>query len=287
MMQPTNDASQGHLRVAVADGLVTVKARDARLATLLGEIARQSELVVVSHVPLAARVTLEFERLPLREALALILRDQSFVLQDVQPFPRGENTSAANLRKLWVFSKGPEGESTSPRVTSAERLEDLDPSDTENLIGALSLALTDDNANVRADAVSTLADVGSDQAATTLAMAALNDGDSSVRQEAVYALGAIGGEIGIQALQQALIDPDDEVRKEAIRAFANIGGDRSAVELAVVLNDGDASLRAEAVDALGEIGGETAMRLLRQVLADEQSSIREGAAELLAEVDHD
>lgn len=287
VMQPATDALRGHVWVAIADELLTVNARDASVATLLGEIARQSELVVVSHVPLAARITVEFERLPLREALELILLDQSFTLQDVQPSSRPGNTSAGHQRKLWVFSRGPEGESASSRVTSAERLEDLDSLDAENLVGTLSLALTDDDANVRSDAVSTLPHVGSVQAATALAIAALNDGDSSVRLEAVYALGVIGGDIGIHALQQALIDPNVEVRAEAVRAFSNIGGDRSAMALAVVLNDGDPSLRAEAVDALGEIGGETAMRLLRQVLADEQSSIREDAAELLAEVDHD
>lgn len=287
VMQPATDASQSQFLVAITDELVTVKAGNASVRSLLDEIARQSNLVVVSHIPLTARVTLQFERLPLREALDLILRDQSFALQDVQPSSRPGNSSAGQLRKLWVFSKGPVGASISPHFTSAERLEDLDSLDAENLIEALGLALTDHDANVRTDAASTLADVGSDQAAAALAIAALNDGDTSVRQEAVYALGVIGGEIGIRTLQQALIDPDNEVREAAIQAFANIGGDRSAMALAVVLNDSDASLRAEAVDALGEIGGETATHLLRQALADERSSIREDAAELLAEGGND
>jgi len=287
VVRPAADASQDDLWVLITDDLLTVRARDASVGMLLDEVARQSGLVVVSHAALAARITVKFERLPLREALEVILRDQSFTLQDVESLSREGNTSAARLRKLWVFSEGPKREPPSSRVASAGRLEDLDSFDAENLAGALSLALTDGDANVRADAVSTLAEIRDDQAAAALAMAALNDGDSSVRQEAVYTLGAIGGETGIRGLQQALIDSNPEIREAAIRAFADIGGDRSAMALAVVLNDGDASLRAEAVDALGEIRGETANQLLHQALADEQSYIRDDAAELLAEVNAD
>ncbi len=283
-MRPAIRASPDNLRVATSDGLVTVQARDVSVWALLEEVARQSRLIVVSHDPLDERVTLDFQRLPLPEALDRILRDQSFALEELQRLTGAGDRRDARPRRLWVFSKGPAGDHASADTTAADDVEDLDALDADGLTGPLSLALADDDTNVRLDAVSALAAVGSDQAAATLAAVALSDGDSSVREEAVYALGEIGGEIGIQVLAQALIDPDDDVREAAVEAFANIGGDESALALAVALNDGDDSVRAGAVDALGEIGGETAIRLLRQASLDEESSIGESAAELLAEL---
>ncbi len=277
--QATTHASPGYLHVEITDEIVTVKARDVTVKDLIEEIARQSGLVVVLHDPLDERVTMELHRLPLPEAMGRILRDQSFALQYVQPLSSTGNSSDAHPSRLWVFSKGPADD-----YARQDAVKGLGALNADEVIVPLSLALADDDANVRLEAVSALANVGSDQATAALAAAALSDGDSSVREEAVYALGEIGGETGMQVLEQALMDPDNRVREAAVEAFADIGGDESALALAVALNDEDASLRAEAVDALGEIGGETAIRLLQQALADEQSSIREAAAEFLAEL---
>ncbi len=274
-VQPTPHASGGYFEVATEDEFVTVKARDVSVRAVLQEVARQSDCAIVSHEPLDERVTLDFQRLPLPEALARILRDQSFVL-------RASTGSPSDHRKLWVLSKGLGGEYVSHLVPPAVYFEDLDALRTEESMGSLSLALADADANVRVDAVSTLADARGDESAAGLAAAALSDGVSSVREEAVYALGEIGGAIALRALKQALLDPDDDVREAAIEAFANLGGDESAMALAVALIDSDVSVRAAAVDALGEMGGATANRLLRQALVDEESSIRESAAELLA-----
>lgn len=141
-------------------------------------------------------------------------------------------------------------------------------------------------APARLEAIFELADAAGDQAVPTLAAAALSDGSPTVRQEAVYVLGEIGGETGMQALEQALLDRDVGVREAAVEALVDRGGERAALALAVALRDRNASLRAEAVEALGEIGGEAAIRLLRQACADEVAAVREAAADLLAELQH-
>lgn len=256
-------AAPGYAHVETAHQLVTVVARDACLKDLLGEVARQNGVVIVSHDPLDERVTLEFRNLPLRKAMERVLRDRSFVWQSARA-PAGANS----LRKvrpsmLWVFSKG--------RRDRAE-------------IASSNLALASEHVAARLDAISALADAGGDQVVAVITAAALSDGDASVREEAVDALADIGDETGIQGLEQALTDPEYHVRKAAVEALADIGGEASALALTVALKDRDVSLREEAVDALGEIGGQTAKRLLRQAAEDEDSSIREAAAEYLAEL---
>ncbi len=285
-MQPTPQVAPSHLEVTSEGEYVTVRAHGASVRAIVQEIARQRGLVVVSREPLDQRVTLDIRRLPLSEALGRILRDESFLLAAIYE-PPGARQSPTVTRKLWVFSResGADGRASAD-VSLGDVLARPDSLhvDADELADSLSLAFGDSDANVRADAVSALGSTRGDPAAAALASAALSDAAPSVREEAAYALGEIGGETSLRALEQALADPEHDVREAAIGALASIGGDQSALALAVVLNDQDASLRAEAVDALGEIGGDTAIRLLQRVSADEESYIRESAVELLADL---
>lgn len=111
------------------------------------------------------------------------------------------------------------------------------------------------------------------------------DGDLGIHAliDAASTLADIGTGQAANALATALSDEDPGVREEAVEALADIGGERSAHALATALRDENAALREEAVYALGNIGGETAAHLLRQVLMDHNSSIRDAAVEILAE----
>ena len=129
----------------------------------------------------------------------------------------------------------------------------------DEVSGSVIVALAASDANTRADAVSALGSARDNPQAAALAYAALSDADPAVREEAAYALGEIGGEMSLRALEQALHDPEQDVKRAAIEAVASIGGDQAALALAPVLDDPDASLRAAAVDALGEIKGQAAL----------------------------
>ncbi len=259
------------LYVEVIGDLVTVRARDVTVRNVLQEIARQGDLVLVLRDALDERITLEFERLPLPEAMQRVLRDRDYTLQYVRPPARAGNDQA---NRLWVLSDAAEDS----RVRNSKALA-ANEANTPS-----SLGLMHESPAVRLKAVSELADSGGPEATAALAVAALSDADDSVREEAVHALGEMGEETGVPVLEHALKDPDARVREAAIDAFVNLGGDDSARALAVALSDRDAAIRAEAVKALGEIGGETALRLLRQAMTDENSTIREAATELHAEL---
>jgi hypothetical protein len=278
------------LQVEFVNDRLSLRAQDVALKALLREIARQSSLVLVLHEPLDEPITLELHRLPLPEAMGRILRRQSFALHYIQPSSSAGNSDPARPSTLWVFAKGSEDDSNYDNDT--EHSTPLDTAaiggrNADELTAPLSLALEDEDARARAQAVSALADIGGDGAVAAMAQA-MGDGDPAVRQEAVYALGDmgdLGDETAIQVLEQALMDPEENVREAAIEGFTDIGGDESARALAVTLNDEDASLGEEAVYALGEIGGETAIQLLQQTMATHASaSIREAAAEILAEL---
>lgn len=54
---------------------------------------------------------------------------------------------------------------------------------------------------------------------------ALSDEDPSLRTDAVYALGEIGGEAAIRALQQALADERSIVREAAAETLAELSSE--------------------------------------------------------------
>jgi hypothetical protein len=306
--QATIHASPSYLHVGVADNLVTVKTRDVAVHDLLEEIARHIGLAVVSHDSLDERITMEFHRLPLPEALGRVLRRQSFALEYAQPIYSAGKSSYRLPSRLWVFSKEPgvvpdndkNGRPSSSNITSAigvlraelmsedprlrqAAVERLGALGVVEAVVPLSLALADEDEYVREAAIAAVADIGGNEAARALAIA-LQDEDPLLREEAVDALGEIGGETAIHVLEQAFRDGEEDVREAAIAAVADIGGNEAALALAIALQDEDASLREQAVDALGEIGSETAIRVLEQAVADHDRSVRDAATETLAEL---
>ncbi len=301
-------SATSYLNVEMSDDLVTLKAHNVSVRDVLDEIARQSDLIVVSRSPLHGRLTLELERLPLFEALRRIMRGRSYLLHQAQAATGARIADDERQSTLWVFSDESandpgytEAASHSlPGIKSAievlqsklmsddvrvrqEAIKGLRRLKVNEVIAPLSYALADEDKKVRVKAIYALADIGGDNAVAAMAAAA-GDENAWVRAETAYALGTLGGDTAIQVLQYSLHDVDSDVRESAIEAFTEIGGGQSARALAVALQDTDASLRVEAIEALGDIGGETAMRLLGQALEDQDNTVRKAANEALAEL---
>ena len=239
------------LAVTVENGLVTVHARDASLEAIVQEIARQSRLAVASHEPLVERVTLDLERLPLSDALGRVLRNGSFVLSVAHELSPSA-ASPAVPRKLWLLSSAAGAAQRAPTKQATDR----DSIDAAEITASVGLALSYSDANARADAVSALGSARDNPEAASLAHAALSDADPAVREEAAHALGEIGGDMSLHALEQALRDPQRDVKRTAIEALVSIGGEQAAQVLAPVIDDPDPTLRDAAVDALREVRGD-------------------------------
>ena len=306
--QVSADSATSYLNVEMSGDLVTLKAHNMDLREVLDEIARQSDLIVVSHGPLRGRLTLELERIPLYEALNRIMRGRSYLLHQAQAATGAEIANHERRSTLWVFSDGSAaepghhqavGRSLWESKSAIEVLQSQLMSDdirvrqeaikalrrlkTDEAVAPLSVALADEDKKIRVKAIYGLADIGGDNAVAAMA-AAVGDENAWVRAEAAYALGTLGGDTAIQILKHALQDADSDVRETAIEAFQDIGGGQSASALAVALQDTDATLRVEAIEALADIGGETAMRLLDQALEDQDNGVRQAANEALAEL---
>lgn len=241
--------SPGSGVVHFANNLLTVKVQDASLEELLQEVARQSGLSIVWYGTISERITLDFQQLPLDQAVTRMLRHHSFALAYSRA--REGKATAARLRKLWIIPKGAEGPPVQTPVADDTKERDF---------------LQEEAADL------------------ALLQAALRSDDSWERQEAVEALGEAGYPEAVKFLRLALEDEDENVREAAIGALADIGGDEAARALAVALEDEDEWFREEAVEALGEIGGESAIRLLERALADEDEDVQSAAADLLEEL---
>ncbi len=303
--QVSGDSAASYLNVEMSDDLVTLEAHNVGVREVLDEIARQSDLIVVSHGLLHGRLTVELERLSLSQALRRIMRGQSYLLHQAQPATGTRIANHERRSTLWVFSDGAAaepghdqaaGRSSSDTASVIEALQaqlmsddirlryeaikSLRRLDVNEVIAPLSYALADEDEKVRVKAIYALADIGGDNAAAAMA-AATADENAWVRAETAYALGTLGGATAIQVLKHALHDANSDVRESAIEAFTDIGGGQSAAALAVALQDADASLRVEAVDALADIGGDAAVSVLYRALENQDKAVRKAANEAL------
>lgn len=227
-------------RIWFADGYLTVRVQDLPLGELLDRIAGKSGLTIVRPVALERKVSLEFDRLSLEQALRRILRHRSFVLE----------YAAAQPRTLWILPQRDDKPVVEPRIVAsgnaqfhkedivtrmARALSSGDPEAREqaavelgetghaNAVGPLTAALADKDKDVREAAIVSLAEIGSAEAVQALAIA-LRDKDPRVREEAVDALGEIGGEIAIGLLEQTLSDKVGFVRQAAIEVLDELRG---------------------------------------------------------------
>ncbi len=248
-LPPLVQAAKPHqaIHVRVMGERLTIRAADATLGAVLGEISRQTGLMVRSTPDVDQRVTVAIDALPLRDALAQLLHQHNYLLR--------YNSPGAQQSTLWIFSPG------TAQVTSAPK--------------SLSSGLS---------AVAAAADAGGDNAIANLTAMALQDPDHRVRAEAVQALAETNADSLIAPLQQALLDPAYQVRAAAIEALAELGGDAAALALTHVLSTDSVRGRLDAVDALGDMGGPTAIQVLQQAAADPDSSVRESATQYLAEL---
>ncbi len=275
-------------------GLVSVSASDVPVRDVIEAIADQAGLRLVEHVELDREVTLDIDRQPLPDVLAVILENDSYTLY--QAMPNADNDADAIPGTLWVFS---EGTSLAPAATvfyeavlyrgtfreKKEAIRELGRLGTPTAVQALSLALGDKDARVRDAALSALSRIGSDEALAAIASASM-DSDPRARGEAAAALGSGNRETSAQYLAMALDDPDPRVRMAVIESladvpFGTVPNQLTVATLTRALQDADPEVRMSAVDAMEEIGGEVVYQTLMQSHADSDSDMPEEIQESL------
>ena len=282
------------MSVSFENGLVSVSASSVPVRDVIEAIADQAGLRLVEQVELDQQVTLDIDRQPLPDALAVLLENDSYTL--FQAIPSTDNDADVIPGTLWVFS---EGTSLAPAATvfyeavlyqgtyreKKEAIRELRRLGTPAAVQALSLALGDEDARIRDTALSALSRIGSDEALAAIASAA-QDSDPRVRGNAAAALASGDSETSAQYLAMALDDPDSRVRMAVIESLADVPFGAVPSELAVAtlsraLEDEDPEVRMSAVDAMEEIGGNVAYQTLMQSHADSDSDMPDAIRESL------
>ncbi|MGI9203608.1 MAG: HEAT repeat domain-containing protein [Woeseiaceae bacterium] len=237
--------AEENVTVLVSEKAITVEAEKTSIRRILESLTREAGLVIHSGTSLESRVSVSIDSSSLADAVAHILRDESYLL--IVPGEKYDEPATARSH-LWVFAVRPRGAadgwSSLPAPTS-NTTQDTEWYDYQRLA---------------------------------------NSGVDVDREEAMFSLGEYGGEPSIELLRMGLLDPSHNVRKAAVESLADIGGNESIAALRIVLTDPEASVRITAIDALGEIGGKEPKRLIEQALADTDKRVREVAGEWITEL---
>jgi hypothetical protein len=99
-------ATKADFVLTVKDNLISLKAKEALLKEVLGEIGRRMKIDVVGGIPDTKKITAEFENLSIEEAVNRLSTNYSYVMDSTN----GER----KITKIIVFEKGKETELSTP-----------------------------------------------------------------------------------------------------------------------------------------------------------------------------
>lgn len=150
---------------------------------------------------------------------------------------------------------------------------------------ALVVALSDEDAGVRASAARALGLMRAQDAAKELGRLLAEDPDSQVRQSAAVALGFLGDPASAEGLAKALKDKDPGTRFSACQALSSVRSPLAVPALIEALNaDPSPSFRKAAAHALGEAGDPAAAPALRPLLKDKDVSVQVAGVQALGKL---
>ena len=98
--KPERDSeSQGDYVLMVKEDLVSLKAKDASFKEILEEIGRRMNIEVVANIPKEEKITIEFDMMPLGEAIKRFRTSYAYVAKSEK--------EKGKITKLVVAPKGP------------------------------------------------------------------------------------------------------------------------------------------------------------------------------------
>ena len=208
-------------------------------------------------------------------------------------YARGEGVDQDHVEAVRWYRKAAEQGHISAKRAILRRINSLDSfvlqravegldglSNTFNLLFRL---VTDENVNVRSDAIEALGTLGHPHAVEPL-IERLSDEDPYVRWMAAMSLGELGDRRAVEPLVATLANENSDLHRRAARSLGELGSPLAVEPLIALLNDEDYDVRWKAARSLGELGSPLAVEPLIRSLKDEDSDVREEAAQVLGEL---
>lgn len=237
LADPSSRSPQPTLAIA-EDGRVTASLREVPLSTVLELIARKANIKFNdTHISLSYPVSAEFRKLPLDQALKVLLREESYLLVYSRTGDR------VRLQNVWVLGRGKAwalptatGEFDTLRVQARS----LDPSVRDLALIQLGMRaetealeillgrVSDPAPDVRRTVVGALTQSPHPKAVDALATVLTSDRDPAVRQVAAAALASRGGPVAEHALRLGLEDEAPYIRMFARSFLEQLEGQSAA-----------------------------------------------------------
>ncbi len=243
--------SNPDLHIDFLDGFVSISANDVSLSRILKEISQIARIKIIVGPNLDYKIDYNCKNAPMKKALLNLIEHhtnniiiyKSSKIEKLYVFSKDYNkdpdltetddsgpeiyqtslekpvTSQENQKSNVNIEELLESESKDKRIEAIEILEDFE--DNESLETLISLALNDENEEVRESAVDALA-VSENGIAVEPLIFCLNDWEADVRAAAADGLGDLKDPQAIQPLTEALYDPDDFVRESAQKSIQRI-----------------------------------------------------------------
>lgn len=221
------------MRLSLHDGKLSATLRQASVGEVFAELARQTGIhVQVEGAAAIETVSMEFTNLPLDEGIKRILQGKNYALTYTEE--THDRRGGAKIMAVRVLP------------TSTE----VRPS------GPVSDVATGPNPRLDTSVASFLS--------------ATRDADPRARRTAVIALGYLGDESAVEALERLLLsDSDTKVRRAATEALAEIGSPQALGTLGRALKDHDLVVQQNAAEAIVAIDGEQTLTRLREAARDQ------------------
>jgi hypothetical protein len=287
--------AQQPLDVQWVTGRLTVRASNVPLVEVVDQVARATGMDVIGREKLTGRVSVEFANLPLVPALARLLVDVNYLVQERQTSPAGTTASSSSL-VLRIHSMDAAYTLPADALTGPIPVRALD-----QLVAAEAADVAETREQEAEDDPDVLEERREDQLEASALVAqgafgpnahiesliALMDSyNDEIRLEALKAIGTRPMPAALETLTTALGDEAWEVRNAAVEILGRAGDADSIRAVGDVLETSDdRDARIDALRVLALRGGAGSEPHLRAVLTDSDALIRDVAAQLLAEID--
>ncbi len=294
MAAPTVARAQGTLDLEMeydrATDLLSIRARQIPLNTLLQEIAKKSGLTVESRKEelLRESVSVEMKALPLEQALRQLLREfNSALLYSNASAIRGA-VPATRLVGVVLLSKkeraasqeslAPSGDPGTNRIASVDPAREKEKT-TEALLRSLESFAGAESADFSAylRALNSLKDVAPERVVDPLVNLLLRSQSRQIRVHAASTLGEIADRSAIDPLAWAFRNDEDRLAQQAaMYSLVRIGGERALEPVFRAFGEGNSDLQQAIALALARKGDEKARERLAAIIAS--GRVSEGVA---------